>query len=323
MKKIHLPRPQNIQIIPSIENFSDLSLKTPPTLYDGSTTQEGARKIIKDENAPLPTPNTVKPEPFSVSQCSVAIQAAQDLQEKFEGVRNKIELRFVIDKNYRLLLGPEGPPNKSIRSHYEMADNNPQFASAYCAGTLVFGIDENDAWKIEQFNHKSGFFRPSFQSLVLLAIALAQIPSLKQQLAPTLAAIELESSGGVKHTYTLTAEDLEKIAAKTEHQVYVENILKSNLLPNYHQLNQVGNVNLNTVEDLLKESIELQPTISKTTPNSSLKKKPPALFNPNPNPKICCALFKQPSDADSSDSSDNYESDSDNPPWLPSFSKQN
>lgn len=76
--------------------------------------------------------------------------------------KEKCKVRFLISNNYELLFAPEGTPNSTVPAHYQMTGAQLQ-SNASCITAGNFKINKNK--EIVLVNHKSGDFRPTFNSL--------------------------------------------------------------------------------------------------------------------------------------------------------------
>lgn len=113
-------------------------------------------------------------------------------------------VRFLLRLNGELVFAAEGLPSGHIPAHYQMANVN-LFESARCisAGNAFF--DKYN--KLCMINHKSGDFRPSFDSLqfALKAFLKLHVPMNKK-----ITVMRLNSGGGDKQDYSINAEDIER-----------------------------------------------------------------------------------------------------------------
>ena len=87
-------------------------------------------------------------------------------------------LRFLLSTNNNLIFAKEGYPSKDIPAHFQMANLNYEHAKCLTAGNAFF----NEKGELCKINHKSGDFRPSFDSLqfVFPALLKAGIPIAKE-----------------------------------------------------------------------------------------------------------------------------------------------
>lgn len=111
-------------------------------------------------------------------------------------------LRFLLRTNGELVFAHEGCPNGIIPAHWHMTGAHRVF-DAFCitAGNVFF--DENNILQI--INHKSGDFRPEFDSLQFVFPELIKSISLDK----TLEIQKLCSSGALEQTYKITHKDIQ------------------------------------------------------------------------------------------------------------------
>lgn len=118
-------------------------------------------------------------------------------------------VRFLIDNSFNLWLAEEGPPNKVIPSHQQMTGEQGTQARCVTAGNIVFSKDMRF---IESVNHKSGDFRPSFDSMKwLLALLVMNEQLLLEQdilLPPRFFIEKLTSAGGLENTFEIGHDEL-------------------------------------------------------------------------------------------------------------------
>ncbi|KGP62498.1 hypothetical protein EP47_06230 [Legionella norrlandica] len=111
-------------------------------------------------------------------------------------------LRFLLKTDGELVFAHEGCPNGIVPSHWQMTGATRVFdASCITAGNVFF--DERNTLQI--INHKSGDFRPAFDSLQFVFPELIKAISLGK----TLEIQKLYSSGAVEETYKITREDIQ------------------------------------------------------------------------------------------------------------------
>lgn len=119
------------------------------------------------------------------------------------------EFRYLVDADQRLWFAREGGPNGIIPEHYKMTGEPSSTAKCLAAGNITFSDDYKF---IVSVNHKSGDFRPQFDSIKwVLAILVASEPCLGElsiELAPKLLVAKLTSSGGEDNVYHLEKEAL-------------------------------------------------------------------------------------------------------------------
>lgn len=111
-------------------------------------------------------------------------------------------LRFLLRTDGELVFAHEGCPNGVIPAHWHMTGATRVFnATCITAGNVFF--DENNTLQI--INHKSGDFRPAFDSLQFVFPELIKAVSLDE----TLEIQELSSSGALEQTYKVTHKEIQ------------------------------------------------------------------------------------------------------------------
>lgn len=80
-------------------------------------------------------------------------------------------IRFLLSTDYELVFAGEGYPSGKIPAHFQMADFDLDKAMCFTAGNAYF----NEDGELCKINHKSGDFRPSFDSLQFLLPVLVQL----------------------------------------------------------------------------------------------------------------------------------------------------
>ena len=124
-------------------------------------------------------------------------------------------VRFLVDMKYQLWFAEEGAASKKIPAHYQMTNEPPSAASCISAGNIIFSSDYQT---ITHVNHKSGDFRPDFNSLqYLFAILIANEDKLTSQgisINPELCVEEIGSSGGDCFRNTLSPAEIKLMVEK-------------------------------------------------------------------------------------------------------------
>ncbi|KTD53839.1 hypothetical protein Lsan_3503 [Legionella santicrucis] len=111
-------------------------------------------------------------------------------------------LRFLLRTDGELVFAHEGCPNGLIPAHWHMTGAARVFdASCITAGNVFF--DENNTLQI--INHKSGDFRPAFDSLQFVFPELIKAISLDK----TLEIQKLYLSGALEQTYKIAHKDIQ------------------------------------------------------------------------------------------------------------------
>jgi hypothetical protein len=111
-------------------------------------------------------------------------------------------LRFLLRKDGTLVFAHEGTPGGKVPAHYQMTGQTHEEAEYIAAGNAYFDRKTNRCCII---NHKSGDFRPPFESLwfALNAFSIAKVPmddSIKLE--------RLNSHGAVECEYVIGKKDI-------------------------------------------------------------------------------------------------------------------
>ena len=118
-------------------------------------------------------------------------------------------IRYLVDTNKQLWFAEEGCASAIIPAHYQMTGNPASSARCIAAGNIIFSADYKN---IIAINHKSGDFRPGFDSIRWpLAILIAHervLASFSMKINSTLVLEQLTSTGGVEATYPLDKDEL-------------------------------------------------------------------------------------------------------------------
>lgn len=111
------------------------------------------------------------------------------------------KIRFVMNQHFQVWFSKEGPPSSITPGHGQMLEKE----ACICAGVLRF----SKSFDILEIDHKSGDFRPDFNSLQWFLLALAvNIKSIKIQLPQMLYLLKLDSNGGNQSKYELSIESI-------------------------------------------------------------------------------------------------------------------
>lgn len=86
-----------------------------------------------------------------------------------------LRIRYLVDTNKKLWFAEEGSPTEGIPAHYQMTGQSTDIATCLSAGTLTFSSDFSCLIAID---HKSGDFRPPFNSIKWLLAILVNSESL-------------------------------------------------------------------------------------------------------------------------------------------------
>lgn len=117
--------------------------------------------------------------------------------EQYGGERYKV-LRFLLKTNGELVFAHEGSPGDIIPSHWQMSGvGNCIDAECITAGNAFF---DPESHTLLILNHKSGDFRPSFNSLQFVFLELIKN---KISLAEPLEVQQLDSAGVLKESYLI------------------------------------------------------------------------------------------------------------------------
>lgn len=104
-----------------------------------------------------------------------------------------------------LVFAAEGAPRQHIPAHYQMADKNPREALCVSAGNAFF--DENN--KLVAIDHKSGDFRPTFDSL---KFALGAMLNANVSMDEEIVLRQLDYAGALEKNYSIKTEKLAPLA---------------------------------------------------------------------------------------------------------------
>lgn len=125
-----------------------------------------------------------------------------ELLDKASSYRQYKVVRFLLRKNGKLVFALEGKPGGKVPAHYQMTGQLHEDAEYIAAGNAYFDKKTKRCCII---NHKSGDFRPPFESLwfALNAFAIAKVPMSDQ--------IELQrlsTSGAFEQKYCIGKKDI-------------------------------------------------------------------------------------------------------------------
>ncbi|WP_298627659.1 hypothetical protein [uncultured Legionella sp.] len=130
------------------------------------------------------------------------LQDKQCVTEGHEGKTYKV-LRFLLKTNGELVFAHEGPPGDVVPSHWQMTgEENSLFAECYTAGNALFSIEDD---LLQIINHKSGDFRPEFDSLLFL---LPELIKNKIPMGNSLEIQQLDNSGALVVCHYINYEDV-------------------------------------------------------------------------------------------------------------------
>lgn len=118
----------------------------------------------------------------------------------FGETKDKV-IRILVTKEGELVLGLEGKPGKEIPAHFQMSDLDVSKALCITAGNAYF----NDKGELTRIDHKSGDFRPPFDTL---QHALALLVKAGVKFAPEVHIDKLNDRGGTEKRFTVKGEDI-------------------------------------------------------------------------------------------------------------------
>lgn len=156
----------------------------------------------------------MNPEPCRIKRASVhSIYPLCKLNELLNDIKTidptEKTIRYLVDCSNQLWFAREGAPNKTIPAHYQMTGEPHNVARCLAAGNIEFSADFT---RIIMVNHKSGDFRPTFESVQWpLAILIANEPILAAssiELDETVRIEHLSASGGPQDIHLLSKSDL-------------------------------------------------------------------------------------------------------------------
>lgn len=134
-------------------------------------------------------------------------------------------VRYLVDTSFHLWFAKEGIASAKTPAHYQMTGEPASSARCIAAGNLYFSPDYRE---IIGMNHKSGDFRPHFDSIKwLLAILIAHDDMLSSSSIEVSAALNIEkltSSGGHEATYTLEKEELRTWLSRTFGEAKIDSL---------------------------------------------------------------------------------------------------
>jgi hypothetical protein len=172
--------------------------------------------IFPDIFSPLldrPAQSCLSPRPVTCdsSHSIYPIDFLSSLIEKIKTNSGEEEnthtVRFLVDIYARLWFAEEGGPSKIIPAHYQITGDAANSARCITAGNIKFSADHRE---IISINHKSGDFRPPFDTLKwVLAILIAnedRLAAVSVRLADKINIQKLSSSGGSDEEPTYTIE---------------------------------------------------------------------------------------------------------------------
>jgi hypothetical protein len=123
--------------------------------------------------------------------------------------RGEFSIRYLVDIANVMWFALEGVPNATTPAHWQMTGEYQSTAKCLAAGNIYFSADYKE---IILINHKSGDFRPDFDSLQIALAILAKnravLTSMSLKLAAELSIEALSSSGGHESTFKIKWTDL-------------------------------------------------------------------------------------------------------------------
>lgn len=136
----------------------------------------------------------------SVSHKIESLHTLKNLIDIKQEAEEPSDLRFLVDGHFKAWFARETHANRPLApKHYQMTGNLRKQAQCIAAGNLELDKDHTTLIKV---NHKSGDFRPSFNSLKwLLAILVLNEDQLPFKLPEHLLIERLNSVGGLEQNY--------------------------------------------------------------------------------------------------------------------------
>lgn len=129
-------------------------------------------------------------------------------------------VRFVVREDYKILFALEGGRGRIVPGHADMAE--PVLA----AGKLCF---DKTGTVITGITHKSGAFRPSFDSLIWLYALLVNRELINHiTLADVISIERLDGGGGVETSYKVPLEELQPQLAEYFNESLTSSIQEAN-----------------------------------------------------------------------------------------------
>lgn len=130
------------------------------------------------------------------------LQDKQCVTECYKGTTYKV-LRFLLKTNGELVFAHEGSPGGVVPSHWQMTGEDDSLsAECYTAGNALFRIEDDF---LQVINHKSGDFRPEFDSLLFL---FPELINNKILMGNSLEIQQLDNSGALLVSHYLNYEDV-------------------------------------------------------------------------------------------------------------------
>lgn len=152
------------------------------------------------------------------------------------------KIRFIMDSTYQVWFAEEGTPCAKIPGHGQIIEGR----TCLTAGVLRFS-NNIDTLKID---HKSGDYRPQFDSLKwFLAALIINMKTIKIKLPSTLSLLRLYSNGGNESESKLSIEQISQWIDENLNAVLIDAPIKQS-----------------TEKKLLEYSVNNTPTISPNTP---------------------------------------------------------
>lgn len=139
-----------------------------------------------------------KPSLYTVDELPELLKIAKPMP--FGETNDKV-IRFLVTKESELILGLEGKPQGIVPAHFQMADLDIEKAMCITAGNIYF----NDNDEITRIDHKSGDFRPPFDSL---QHALTLLVKAGVKFAPEVFIDKLNDRGGTEKRFAVKGEDI-------------------------------------------------------------------------------------------------------------------
>jgi hypothetical protein len=154
-------------------------------------------------------------------------------------------LRFLLRSNGELVFAHEGGPHGIVPAHSQMlvGDN----VSCITAGNAYFNVETNT---LELINHKSGDFRPPFDSLqFVLPQLVSELINVNIPISNTLKIEQLNGSGVVLETHQVSHEEIIEYANSHEFEDIEPDLYKQKLTNDLKLLKQFHNEKLELNSD--------------------------------------------------------------------------
>ena len=130
------------------------------------------------------------------------LKSNQCVTEQYGNKTYKV-LRFLLKTNGELVFAHEGAPGDIVPSHWQMTGvEDCLSAECFTAGNAFFSIEDDI---LQVINHKSGDFRPAFDSLLYL---FPELIKNKISMANSLEIHQLDNSGAILDNHQIRYEEV-------------------------------------------------------------------------------------------------------------------